>query len=91
MAEKVKKEKAPATPRTTKAAVNKTVVTKVADTAPLAAKAPSPIAKAPIPTARKPAHEEIARLAYQFWIDCGRGTGRHEEDWLRAERELKKA
>ena len=89
MVEKVKKEKTPAKPRTTKAAVKKTVATKVADTAPPAAKTPSPIAKAPIPAARKPAHEDIARLAYQFWIERGRKNGRHEEDWLRAEHELK--
>ncbi|MGA2207769.1 MAG: DUF2934 domain-containing protein [Terracidiphilus sp.] len=33
-------------------------------------------------------HEEIAQLAHRFWTERGRRHGHHEEDWLRAEREL---
>ena len=33
-------------------------------------------------------HENIARLAYQFWEERGRPFGSSEMDWLRAEQEL---
>jgi hypothetical protein len=36
----------------------------------------------------RPAHEEIARLAYSYWEQSGRQSGSAHEDWLRAEREL---
>ncbi len=35
-------------------------------------------------------HEEIARMAYSYWEARGRQHGHAEEDWLRAERELRK-
>jgi len=38
---------------------------------------------------RAPAHEEIARLAYSYWEGRGRHDGAAEDDWYRAERELK--
>jgi hypothetical protein len=41
----------------------------------------------------KPANisrEEIARLAHQFWAERGHQHGKHEEDWYRAEQELRK-
>ncbi len=84
MAEKVKKEKAPAKPRTPKTSGKMTVATKVADASPL-------VAKTPTQGTRTPPHDDIARLAYRFWNERGRQIGRHEQDWLRAERELKKA
>jgi hypothetical protein len=34
-------------------------------------------------------HEEIARLAYSYWEARGGEGGSAEEDWLRAEEELK--
>jgi monoterpene epsilon-lactone hydrolase len=34
-------------------------------------------------------HEEIARRAYQLWEERGRPDGSHEEDWYRAEQELR--
>ena len=34
-------------------------------------------------------HIDIQRLAYQFWEDRGRPWGSSEEDWFRAERELR--
>jgi len=40
---------------------------------------------------RMPAQEEIARLAYSYWEARGRQSGSPEEDWYRAERELKRA
>ena len=34
-------------------------------------------------------HEEIARLAYSYWETRGSSGGSAEEDWYRAEEELK--
>jgi flagellar motility protein MotE (MotC chaperone) len=34
-------------------------------------------------------HEQIAELAYLLWIDRGYAHGHHQEDWLRAEAELR--
>ena len=34
-------------------------------------------------------HAQIEKLAYQFWEERGRPLGSSEEDWLRAERELR--
>jgi hypothetical protein len=39
---------------------------------------------------RTPSHEEIARLAYSYWEARGRRHGCREEDWYRAEREVKR-
>jgi hypothetical protein len=73
MAEKTKKAKAPAKPRTSKASA-KTTVVKAAVGKPVTAKTPS--------------HEEIAHLAYEYWLKRERKNGQHQQDWLRAEREL---
>ncbi len=35
-----------------------------------------------------PAQEEIAKLAHRFWSERGHQHGHHEDDWLRAEREI---
>jgi hypothetical protein len=35
-----------------------------------------------------PAHEEIARRAYEIWLQRGGGEGHDVEDWAQAEREL---
>lgn len=40
--------------------------------------------KAPLAVTR----EEIAKLAYSYWVARGYKGGSPEEDWLRAEREL---
>jgi len=32
---------------------------------------------------------DIAKLAYQLYLERGGGHGSHEEDWLRAEREVR--
>lgn len=34
-------------------------------------------------------HDEIARLAYQLYEDRGRRDGFHEQDWLRAEQQIR--
>lgn len=73
MAEIVKKAKAPAKPRTT--AAKKGTTEKAAVAAEVKAVTPS--------------HEEIAQLAQRFWVERGWKDGYAEQDWLRAEQELR--
>jgi hypothetical protein len=40
-------------------------------------------------TATEPSYEEIAALAYSFWEARGYAGGSEEEDWHRAEQELR--
>jgi len=37
----------------------------------------------------EPTQEQIAALAYSYWVDRGYQGGSPEQDWLRAERELR--
>ena len=71
---KTKKAKAPAKPRAATGATSKTVAKK------------QTVAEQVIATT--PTHEEIARLAQQYWAERGWQDGQAEQDWLRAEREL---
>ena len=34
-------------------------------------------------------HDQIAMLAHKYWAERGRQHGHHEEDWYRAEQELR--
>jgi hypothetical protein len=34
-------------------------------------------------------HEKVAELAHRFWAERGGAHGSHEEDWFRAEQELR--
>jgi hypothetical protein len=77
MAEKAKKAKATAKPRTSAAPSKKSAVKKVAVDKPPAAKTPS--------------REEIAQLAHRYFVERGGKNGADQQDWLRAERELKGA
>lgn len=43
----------------------------------------SKVTQMPIP------REQVAQLAHRFWTERGGGHGHHEEDWFRAERELR--
>jgi Protein of unknown function (DUF2934) len=72
--ETVKKAKTPAKPRA--AAAKKTAAT----TKPTVAERV---------TATMPTHAEIAQLARRYWEERGAQDGRAEQDWLRAERELR--
>jgi Protein of unknown function (DUF2934) len=82
--ETVKKAKSPAkTKKVTATAVAS------AEAAPKATKKKAaPKSVAARVKATTPTHEEIARLAQQYWIERGWQDGYAEQDWLRAEQEL---
>lgn len=44
-----------------------------------------------MPQATQPSHEEIARRAYELWLQDGAPTGRAVYHWHEAERQLQKA
>lgn len=89
MAETTKTSKAPAKPRKTaakKAAPNGKTATVAEGGATIGTtNQVDPGQAKPVNLSR----EEIAKLAHQYYIDRGRQHGRHEEDWYRAEQELK--
>ena len=83
---------------TKKAPAKKTVAAKSATPAPTAKKAPAKkvIAKkatvAPVAeVAAAPAHEQISQRAYLIWANRGFRQGDPNQDWIQAERELKRA
>ena len=60
--------------------------------APLSAKAPSGKAQAAKAAAKgEPSHEDISRRAYELYLERGSVEGHHDEDWLIAEAELRRA
>jgi hypothetical protein len=73
MADTVKKTKAPAKPRKT-VATQETV-------------AAVPVVAAHVAT--MPSREEVERLARNYWAQRGYQDGYAEQDWLRAEQELR--
>lgn len=75
MSETVKKAKAPAKPRKS-AAKKDNVVT-------MSNGSHSPAAGKPV------SHDEVAKLAHRYWAERGFKDGHHEEDWFRAEQELR--
>jgi len=83
MAEIVKKTKAPAKSKSVKA---KAATEETASAAAPAKKAKSTPANV---TSIGPSPEEIARLAHKYWAERGFQHGAAEQDWLRAERELR--
>jgi hypothetical protein len=40
-------------------------------------------------TEMKPPIDQVAKLAHRFWAERGHKHGHHEEDWYRAEQELR--
>lgn len=58
--------------------------------APTKEAAPMAAAAKPAPPEKKaPTNEEISHLAHQYWKERGHHHGSHEDDWHRAEQELK--
>ena len=74
-----KKRRTPAAPKTTTAVNHKHTTKKTAEPIAAAAKTVKPAV----------AHEAIAQLAYSYWIARGYQGGSSQEDWFRAEVELK--
>jgi hypothetical protein len=81
---------APAKPKAT-ASKAKKATSATPDAAPQKLHAVPANSKAAV-TGRSPAEpspEQIARLAHRFWKERGGHHGAHEQDWFRAERELR--
>jgi hypothetical protein len=72
--EKPKKAKAPAKPRAAAGTAKKAAAKSITTNT----------------TPQVPSHQEIARLAQQYWAERGHHDGHAEQDWLRAEQELMK-
>jgi hypothetical protein len=66
----------------------KTAKTATDGAAPKKRKAP---AKTPAAVMTEPSREDIARLAEKYWAERGWPDGSPEQDWLRAEQELRRA
>jgi len=58
--------------------------------APLSAKAPSSKTAAKSAAKGEPTHDDIAKRAYELYLERGSVEGHHEEDWLLAEAELRR-
>jgi hypothetical protein len=84
MAETVKKAsakpKAPAKPRKTAAAKEAAVENGVRAASN---GAPTNVTQMKLP------HDQVAQLAHRYWAERGHQHGHHEEDWYRAEQELR--
>ncbi len=50
---------------------------------------PAPAASPEISIPPQPTYEEVAKLAYSYWEARGYQGGTPEEDWLRAEEEIR--
>ena len=65
------------------------MTTKSLGTTPAAAKPRKRTAKKEALSPPSPPREEIARLAEKYWAERGWPHGSPEQDWLRAEQELR--
>ncbi len=74
MADAPRKTKATSASRTAKKTTNGK---KTAELITMAAPAPAPT------------HDQIAELARRYWAERGYADGRQEDDWFRAEQELR--
>jgi len=79
--------------KTVKKVVKKKVCKKVAKKKAVAKpskKAIVRVVRSVPPPPAAPTHEQIARLAYELWERRGRPFGSSDEDWVRAEEELRR-
>jgi len=63
-----------------------------ATVAPAEVETPTPVAAEPVavePVVEQPSQEAIAALAYSYWLQRNCQDGSPEEDWFRAEQELR--
>ena len=67
------------------------MTTKSTDTANGTAKKRKPAAKKKMATTPEPTREQITHLAEKYWAERGWPDGSPEQDWLRAEQELRTA
>ncbi len=82
-------EKAPK--KISKAAAGKPKKVEALDTAPgnhHHATAPKSVKPPTVSQKKTVSQQDIAELAHSYWVARGHAHGSHEEDWLRAEREL---
>jgi hypothetical protein len=68
----------------------KTAKTAADGAAPKKRKAPAK-KETPVAVVSEPSREDIARLAEKYWAERGWPEGSPEQDWLRAEQELRNA
>jgi len=71
------------------AARRKSAPTRTKATARTRSVVPVEAAAEPVVVAAEPTYEQIAALAYTYWEERGYQGGSQEEDWLRAEQELR--
>lgn len=83
MAETVKKVKTPAVKAAKPAAEKKAPAEKKAAAPKTTKSATGKIHLMPA------THEQIAALAHKYWAEGGHQHGSHEQDWFRAEQELR--
>jgi Protein of unknown function (DUF2934) len=79
MAETIRKSSTPAKPRKT---TSKKKLAEVTELVPRVAEAASS-------TSPQTSHEQVALLAHSYFTERGKLHGHHEEDWFRAEHELR--
>ena len=87
MTETIKKAKPAAKPRktaTTKKKTGPAMADPIAINSHEAAENHSTMTRQPMIS-----HEDVARLAHRFWKERGQRHGQHEEDWYRAEQQLR--
>jgi hypothetical protein len=85
MAKKQVKESAPKLSSESSISTPRASKHRTARTKPVAAQQSEPA----VPVAAV-SHDDIAKLAYSYWMERGCEGGSPEEDWTRAERELAK-
>jgi hypothetical protein len=83
---KVKKSVTASKPAAKKAPAKKTPAKK-APAKKAVAKKTAPVKIIP-PRAEPPSQEQVAKLAHHYWEQRGHEHGAHDDDWLRAEKDL---